>query len=253
MSEYSAYTLLSEYYDRFTDDVPYDRWADFFEKIFAQRGQKPEIILDLACGTGKLTCILARRGYDMIGVDQSEDMLMMAQENCGGLTETKPVLLLHQPMQRLELFGGIDACVCCLDSVNYVTDPDVLHEAFRRVYDYLRPGGVFVFDINTRAKLERIDGQSFVREDEDIFCVWQAEIEQNTFCHYAFDFFERGEENAWHRYQEHHMERIYAPEELLAMLKEIGFVGTEQRGELSDNAPSPQEERIFFITSKPLK
>ena len=126
MSEYSEYGLLSEYYDRFTDDVPYERWADFFERIFEQKHVKPSVILDLACGTGSLTSILAQRGYDMIGVDQSEDMLMIAQENCMDANPDKPVLLLHQPMQELELYGGIDACVCCLDSVNYVEDPDML-------------------------------------------------------------------------------------------------------------------------------
>lgn len=103
MSEYSEYGLLSEYYDRFTDDVPYERWADFFERIFEQKHVKPSVILDLACGTGSLTSILAQRGYDMIGVDQSEDMLMIAQENCMDANPDKPVLLLHQPMQELEL------------------------------------------------------------------------------------------------------------------------------------------------------
>ena len=95
MSEYSEYGLLSEYYDRFTDDVPYERWADFFERIFEQKHVKPSVILDLACGTGSLTSILAQRGYDMIGVDQSEDMLMIAQENCMDANPEKPVLLLH--------------------------------------------------------------------------------------------------------------------------------------------------------------
>ena len=155
MSEYSEYGLLSEYYDRFTDDVPYERWADFFERIFEQKHVKPSVILDLACGTGSLTSILAQRGYDMIGVDQSEDMLMIAQENCMDANPDKPVLLLHQPMQELELYGGIDACVCCLDSVNYVEDPDMLREAMKRVYteltDMLQQAGFT--DIELRGEL----------------------------------------------------------------------------------------------------
>ena len=253
MSEYSEYALLSEYYDRFTDDVPYERWADFFERIFAQKQVKPNIILDLACGNGSLTRILAQRGYDMIGADQSEDMLMMAQENCCGLDVKSPVLLLHQPMQQLDLYGSIDACVCCLDSVNYVTDPDVLREAFRRVHLFLEPGGVFIFDINTRKKLERIDGQSFVREDEDVFCVWQAVIENGALCHYDFDIFELNEDGAWNRYQEHHVERIYEPDMLRGMLEQAGFAEIELRGELSDDASRADEERIFFSARKPLK
>lgn len=253
MNEYSQYALLSEYYDRFTDDVPYERWADFFERIFEQKNIKPEIVLDLACGTGSLTCIMAQRGYDMIGADQSEDMLMIARENCFDLEGAKPVLLLHQPMEELDLYGSIDACVCCLDSVNYVTDLEVLREAMRRVHTFLEPGGIFIFDINTRKKLERIDGQSFVREDEDVYCVWQAYIEGGDLCHYDFDIFELNEEGAWNRYQENHLERIYEPEVLLSMLEETGFIDIEQRGELSDEAPREEEERIFFIARKALK
>ncbi|MCD8355442.1 MAG: class I SAM-dependent methyltransferase [Clostridia bacterium] len=253
MSEYSEYALLSEYYDRFTDDVPYERWADFFERIFEQKQVKPKIILDLACGTGSLTRILAQRGYDMIGADQSEDMLMMAQEACMDVNLENPVLLLHQPMQELDLYGSIDACVCCLDSVNYVENPEMLREAMKRVFAFLEPGGLFIFDINTRSKLERIDGQSFVREDEDVFCVWQCVIENGNLCHYDFDIFEFNEEGAWNRYQEHHVERIYEPGTLMDMLEEAGFIEIEQRGELSDEAPAEKEERIFFIARKPLK
>ena len=253
MNEYSQYALLSEYYDRFTDDVPYEQWADFFERIFEQKKIKPEIVLDLACGTGSLTRILAQRGYDMIGADQSEDMLMIAQENCCDVGGDKPVLLLHQPMQELDLYGSIDACVCCLDSVNYVTDLEILREAMRRVYTFLQPGGIFIFDINTRKKLERIDGQSFVREDEDVYCVWQSYIENGDLCHYDFDIFELNEDGAWNRYQENHLERIYEPDMLMDMLKQAGFIEIEQRGELSDEAPCEDEERIFFIARKALK
>ena len=205
----------------------------------------------MACGTGSMTRILAQRGYDMIGADQSEEMLMMAQQSCMDCNPDKPVLLLHQSMQELELYGGIDACVCCLDSVNYVQDPSVLQEAFNRVFTYLTPGGLFVFDINTRSKLERIDGQSFVREDEDVFCVWQCAIEEDTLCHYYFDIFELNEDDTWNRYPEHHVERIYEPEQLAAMLEEAGFTEIEQRGELSDNPPAEDEARIFFLARKP--
>ncbi len=246
MSEYAEYALLSEYYDRFTDDVPYERWADFFERIFAEKQQQPHIILDLACGTGSLTRILAQRGYEMIGADQSEDMLMIAMETCCDMGENRPVFL-HQPMQELDLYGTIDACVCCLDSINYVTDPDILREAFRRVQLFLMPGALFIFDINTRDKLKRIDGQSFVREDEDVFCCWQAYIDTDDLCHYDFDIFERNETDAWNRYQEHHAECIYEVEQLRDMLEQAGFVDIELRGELSDHAPEAGEERIFFI------
>lgn len=247
MSDFSEYALLSEYYDRFTDDVPYERWADFFEHIFRQKGQKPQLILDLACGTGSLTRILAQRGYGMIAVDQSADMLMQAMDPWTEEPLDKRPVFLNQSMAQLDLYGSVDACVCCLDSVNYVTDPQVLREAFRRVQTFLMPGGLFVFDINTRSKLERIDGQSFVREDEDVFCVWQTQIDEDDLCHYDFDIFELNEEGAWNRYQEHHAERIYSVAFLKQLLEETGFVSIEVRGELSDEAPAQDEERIFFI------
>ena len=155
--------------------------------------------------------------------------------------------------QELDLYGTIDACVCCLDSINYVTDTEVLREACRRVQLFLMPGAPFIFDINTREKLERIDGQSFVREDEDIFCVWQTRIDEDDLCHYDFDFFELNEEGAWNRYQEHHAERIYSVETLVQLLKDTGFEHIEVRGELSDNPPEEGEERIFLIANANLE
>ncbi|MGN1014379.1 MAG: class I SAM-dependent DNA methyltransferase [Butyricicoccus sp.] len=244
---FSDYALLSEYYNRFTDDVPYYRWADFFEHVFSEKQQKPQIILDLACGTGTLTRILAQRGYEMIGVDQSEDMLMVAMDNCAEQPLDKRPVFLHQSMDQLDLYGTIDACLCCLDSINYVTDAEVLREAFRRVQLFLMPDGLFIFDINTRRKLERIDGQSFVREDEDVYCVWQARIDEQDICHYDFDIFELNEDGAWNRYQEHHAERIYSTEFLVQLLRDSGFVDIEVRGELSDDPPSEDEERIFIL------
>lgn len=247
MSEFSDYTLLSEYYDRFTDDVPYDRWADFFEHIFAQRDCHPEVILDLACGTGSMTRQLSQRGYDVIAVDQSEDMLMAAMDSFLELPLEQRPVFLHQPMQELELAAPVDACVCCLDSVNYVTEPSVLQEAFGRVWEYLASDGLFLFDINTRAKLERIDGQSFVREDEDVFCVWQSYLDGDDLCHYDFDIFELNEQGAWNRYQEHHVERIYEVPFLVDLLEQCGFCDIEVRGELSDDTPTDREERVFLI------
>lgn len=171
----NSYETLSEYYDRFTDDVGYEEWADFFERLFEKEGVKPELVLDLACGTGSLTRILAQRGYDMIGADASPEMLMQALQNTLDC-EPRP-LLLNQRMEELDLYGAVDACLCCLDSVNYVTEPEALQTAFERVHTFLNPDGLFVFDINTPEKFARIDGESYVREDDGVFCVWQAAVE----------------------------------------------------------------------------
>ena len=199
----NSYQTLSAYYDRFTDDVGYGQWADFFEQLFAREDIRPQLVLDLACGTGSLTRLLAKRGYDMIG---------------------------------------------CLDSVNYVTDPDDLAEAFRRVHLFLNPDGLFVFDINTPAKFSRIDGESYVREDDGVFCVWQAAVEDGL-CAYQFDIFEQ-DGDSWSRAQETHEERVYEPQQLVRMLEEAGFTEIKTYGDQSFAPVKGGEDRIYFTARK---
>ena len=242
----NSYQTLSAYYDRFTDDVGYEQWADFFEPLFAREGIDPKLVLDLACGTGSLTRLLAERGYDMIGADASPEMLMQAMQNTIDC-DPRP-LLINQRMEELDLYGNVDACLCCLDSVNYVTDPDDLAEAFRRVHLFLNPDGLFVFDINTPEKFARIDGESYVREDEGVFCVWQAAVEDGL-CAYQFDIFEQDGES-WSRAQETHEERVYTPEELTAMLEQAGFTEIKTYGNQSFAPVQGGEDRIYFTARK---
>ena len=208
----NSYQTLSAYYDRFTDDVGYEQWADFFEQLFAREGINPKLVLDLACGTGSLTRLLAERGYDMIGADASPEMLMQAMQNTIDC-DPRP-LLINQRMEELDLYGNVDACLCCLDSVNYVTDPGDLAEAFRRVHLFLNPDGLFVFDINTPEKFARIDGES------------------------------------WSRAQETHEERVYTPEELTAMLEQAGFTEIKTYGNQSFAPVQGGEDRIYFTARK---
>lgn len=242
----NSYQTLSAYYDRFTDDVGYEQWADFFEQLFAREGIRPKLVLDLACGTGSLTRLLAERGYDMIGADASPEMLMQAMQNTIDC-DPRP-LLINQRMEELDLYGNVDACLCCLDSVNYVTDPGDLAEAFCRVHLFLDPDGLFVFDINTPEKFARIDGESYVREDEGVFCVWQAAVEDGL-CAYQFDIFEQDGES-WSRAQETHEERVYTPEELTAMLEQAGFTEIKTYGNQSFAPVQGGEDRIYFTARK---
>lgn len=170
-----AYEFLAGCYDTFTADVHYARWADYLEKHFARSRLPIRTVLDLACGTGSLTRVLAERGYEMIGADLSQEMLAQAAEKCRGAGPIEPIFL-HQAMEELDLYGTIDACVCCLDSINYVTSPKKLARAFRRVHTFLMPGGLFLFDINTPQKLRGLDGQMFLDESEDAYCVWRARL-----------------------------------------------------------------------------
>lgn len=241
-----SYRVLSAYYDRFTDDVGYEQWADYFEQVFARCGFRPELVLDLACGTGTLSGVMARRGYEMIGVDASPEMLMQAMNNTLDC-DPRPVFL-NQRMEELDLYGTIQAVLCCLDSVNYVTDPAVLREAFRRVALFLEPDGVFVFDVNTRRKFERMNGEVYVREDEDVYCAWQVAFD-GALCTYDFDIFE-AEGDCWYRSSERHLERYYAPETLTQLLADCGFDRVEIHPELSFGTCTGEEDRIFLIARK---
>ena len=247
----SSYSFLAGCYDALTYDVGYSAWADYIEKHFRRRGLPGNTVLDLACGTGSLTRELAQRGYEMIGVDLSPDMLAQAAEKNQDVDGILPIFLC-QSMDKLDLYGTIDACVCCLDSINYVTDPNKLRRAFARVHLFLMPGGLFLFDINTPFKLTGLDGQVFLDETEDAYCVWRAEYSaKRRICTYFMDLFCLDEETGlWERGEELHEEYAYTPEELVTFLQEAGFRDIRQYGNLKMRSPIPGEDRIFFVARK---
>ena len=247
----SSYDILAGRYDQLTYDVDYRRWADYIQTHFDRRGLPGNTVLDLACGTGSLTYELAGRGYEMIGVDLSPDML--AEATGKDVPEGAiPPMFLCQSMDRLDLYGTIDACVCCLDSVNYVTDPRKLRRAFERVHLFLMPGGLFIFDINTPHKLQAMDGQVFLDETEDTYCVWRAEYSsRRRICTYYMDLFcQDGPAGLWQRGEELHEERAHTPEELTEYLRLAGFRDIRQYGNLKLRSPRPGEDRIFFVARK---
>ena len=222
-----AYEFLAGCYDAFTADVHYARWADYLEKHFARSRLPIRTVLDLACGTGSLTRVLAERGYEMIGADLSQEMLAQAAEKCRGAGPIEPIFL-HQAMEELDLYGTIDACVCCLDSINYVTSPKKLARAFRRVHTFLMPGGLFLFDINTPQKLRGLDGQMFLDESEDAYCVWRADwSERRRICTYGMDIFRLDPGGLWSRWEEVHEEYAYEPAELDAPVKASAITAKE--------------------------
>ena len=247
----SSYEFLAGCYDAFTYDVDYAAWADYIEKHFKRRGLPGKTVLDLACGTGSLTRELALRGYEMIGVDLSPEMLSEAAEKNRDVGEVPPMFLC-QPMEKLDLYGTIDACVCCLDSVNYVTDPKKLQKAFERVHLFLMPGGLFLFDVNTPEKLEGLDGQVFLDETEDAYCVWRAEYSRRSrICSYFMDIFQlHPESGQWERGEELHRERAYTIPELTGYLEQAGFRDIQVFGKLKLRRPKPGEGRVFFAARK---
>ncbi len=247
----SSYGFLAGCYDQLTYDVNYTAWADYVEKQFSRHGLPGRTVLDLACGTGSLTWELASRGYEMIGVDRSPEMLAQAAEKERKSAAVSPMFLC-QSMERLDLYGTIDACVCCLDSVNYVTNPKTLCRAFRRVHLFLMPGGLFLFDVNTPEKLQGLDGQVFLDETEDAYCVWRTEYSKRSrLCSYYMDIFQLDKASGqWTRGEELHQERAYTAEELTAFLHQAGFRDIRTYGNLKLRSPHPGEERIFFVARK---
>ena len=245
-----SYEFLAGCYDELTTDVRYSRWADYIEKHFARSALPIHTVLDLACGTGSLTAELMGRGYEMICADRSAEMLSVAAEKCRDLAGEPPVFLC-QSMEKLDLYGTVDACVCCLDSVNYVTSPRKLKKAFQRVHLFLMPGGLFLFDINTPDKLRGLDGGMFIDETDDAYCVWRAEYApRRRICTYGMDTFRLEPDGRWSRGEEVHEEYAYEPDELEEYLREAGFTRIRRHGCLKMRAPVPGEERIFFTAVK---
>ena len=247
----SSYETLAGCYDELTEDVAYTKRADFIEKLMGRSKVPVRTVLDLACGTGTMTAIFTRRGYELIAVDGSEDMLAVAREKAAGLPGEPPVFI-HQDMPKLDLYGTVEAAICCLDSLNYLTSPRDLRRTLGRLRLFIQPGGVLIFDINTPYKLQGLDGQVFLDEREDVYCVWRTEFEKRSrICTYYMDIFCADEESGlWERGLEVHRERAYTPEELTEFLREAGFQDIRQYGCLKMRRPGEQEQRIFFAARK---
>ena len=216
-----AYKNLAASYDRLTNDVDYEATVQFYMEILRREGIEPRSVVDLACGTGSVTAILARMGYPVLGVDMSEEMLTEAAMKTMDLSPMPRFVC--QKLQKLRLPRAVDMAVCALDSLDYITDPDDCKEAIRRVYKALNPGGIFIFDVNTPEKLRAMDGQVFLDEDDDVYCVWRGEFEAETnICTYWMDLFQR-QGKVWNRSYEEHREYAYSETQLRDYLKAAGF------------------------------
>ena len=239
-----AYEALAVSYDRLTNDVDYEATVDFYYEILKQEGLKPRTAVDLACGTGSVTAILARRGLQVIGVDMSEEMLTVASQKNGD------AWFICQKLQELRLPKAVDLAVCALDSLDYITNPADCREAIRRTYKYLNPGGIFIFDVNTPEKLRAMDGQVFLDEDDDVYCVWRGEFDEETnICSYGMDLFQR-KGDLWERSFEEHREYAYSADQLLGFLKEAGFTHIRVYADRRLEAPTEGEQRIYIKARK---
>lgn len=244
-----GYGFLADCYDSMTTDVDYPTWADYIERQFRRRRSPIHTVLDLACGTGSLSWLLARRGYEMIAVDISPDMLAQARNKTMADVVEAPVFLC-QAMEHLDLYGTVDACICMLDSVNHMTESETLLQAFSRVHLFLEPGGLFLFDILSREHLKALDGEMFIDETEQAYCVWRADYEEERdVCTYVMDIFLE-KDALWEREQEIHEERAYTIEEIEVLLEAAGFEHIQKHGALKMDPPENGETRIFLQHGK---
>ncbi len=236
------YGDFANIYDLVMRDTPYDAWVKYYKDVFKKFNLSPELILDAGCGTGNITARMAAEGYDMIGLDNSVSMLSCAKE------KNSDILYLHMDMTDFELYGTVDAVISALDCVNYITED--IDKLFSLVYNYLNPGGIFIFDINSEYKLREIfAGEPIICDEEDIFYTWENEVE-GDFCYFAITFFIRNEDGSYTRCDEWQTQRIYSQRELEAAAEKAGLSVLGVYDNLSFDAPKPDSERIFFVVGK---
>lgn len=233
-------------------DIDYKKWADYVESIFEMNNIKPSLVLDLGCGTGNFCIEMAKRGYDMIGIDASTDMLSCAKEK--SLKQGCDILYLNQDITDFELYGTVDAAVSLVDTVNYITYKKNVLRLFKLVKNYLNPGGLFIFDINSRYKLERLLGNNvFYEIDEDVSYIWQNRFDKvKKICEFDLTFFIKNCEGNYERYDEIHFERAYSVDELKELIENKNMILMEVYNELTFKRPSKNSHRIFFICKKQL-
>jgi len=243
-----AYHDLAFSYDRLTNDVNYEATVKFYWKILEKEGLRPRTAVDLACGTGSVALLLAQRGLVVTAVDMSEEMLCVAAQKAQDAWN--PPRFVCQRLERLHLSRAVDLAVCALDSLDYITDPEDCREAIRRVYKALNYGGCFIFDVNTPRKLRSMDDQVFLDEDDDVYCVWRGEFdEQTNICTYAMDLFQRTGD-VWQRSYEEHREYAYSQQQLTDFLHQAGFTDIEVYADGEMIPPRENEQRIYFKARK---
>lgn len=244
------YDLLAPFYDEFNRDIDYSRWADFIENcVNKHSGNKPELVLDLCCGTGSMTIEMARRGYDMTGVDYSVEMLDTARCRAEEQGMSERILWLCQDMREFELYGTVDLALCCLDGLNHLTDKAGLDKCFATVHNYLVPDGLFIFDLNGKYKFENLYAdKSYVMENDDAICIWQNYYNEKTgLCDFYITLFEIGVDGKYTRYDETQREKMYTLRSVKNSLKKTGF---ELLGVYSDfefTEGSDMNERIYVV------
>lgn len=239
-----SYDVFAQYYDELMQNVEYTEIADKIHEWLGKYRPQTMLMCDLACGTGTLAKLLSEKGYEIIGIDSSAEMLMTAREKC-----SMDVLLLCQSMDEVDLYGTIDAAVCTLDSINHVTDKETVGTIFKKVSLFLENNGIFVFDVNTPYKHEHILSDSaYIIETDNVFCAWQNTYEDGL-VNISLDFFEE-EDGMYYRSSEYFSERAYTDEEIREMLEEAELEVIAVKDGYSEKEPDEETQRLVYITKR---
>ncbi len=242
-----AYMGFARVYDLFMDNVPYEEWSRYLISLLKEYGAADGLVLDLGCGTGKMTRLLADAGYDMIGVDNSEEMLEIAMEQ--ELEQKQDILYLDQDMREFELYGTVAAVVSLCDSVNYIVEEEDLLEVFRLVNNYLDPGGVFIFDLNTIYKYRELLGETTICENrEEGSFIWDNYYdEEEQINEYDLTLFIKEENDLYRKYEETHYQRGYELGEIKALLAQAGLEFVTAYDAFTREPPREDSERIYIV------
>lgn len=246
------YDLIAPIYDAVNAEIDYKQWADFIEAIFRRfcpPASMPDLVLDLGCGTGKMTMELAARGYDMTGVDYSEEMLDIARQSAEAIPTKKKVLWLCQDMTALDLYGTVDAVVCCLDTLNHLTTPQALKRALHAVHLFLIPDGLFIFDINGKKTFEQTYAdQVYTMEDDTSFCVWENHYDpQKKLCDFRITLFKEDGDGRYTRMEEWQTERMYSAKTMKKYLAECGFETLGVYSDFSFSDGDDSDARLYIV------
>lgn len=242
-----AYTSFAEVYDLFMDNVPYEAWSAYLAELFQEYNIEDGLLLDLGCGTGKLTRLMEAKGYDMIGVDYSYDMLSIAKEQ-----SEESVLYLLQDMREFELYGTVRGIYSACDSLNYILEEEELREVFRLVNNYLDPGGIFVFDLNTPYKYEVLLAENtFAETREEGSFIWENYYdEEERINEYDLTLYIKDEEDRFQRFQEVHYQKSYDLETIQRLLEEAGMEFLAAYDAYTKEPVSKESEKILIIAKE---
>lgn len=242
-----AYTGFAQVYDELMDDIPYEEWGAYLVGLLREYGVRDGLVLDLGCGTGSMTEVLSLAGYDMIGIDNSWDMLSLAMEKAR--KKELSILYLLQDMRSFELYGTVAAIVSICDSINYITDEDELLAVFRLVNNYLDEGGLFIFDLNTPYKYEEILAENVIAENrEDCAFIWENYYDRESQINeYDLSLYIEEEKGLFRRYSETHYQKAYALEAIRELLWKAGLEYVTAYDAFTKERPREDSERIYVI------